>query len=71
VTILDKSGRVVQQLGENTAQGVGTNRVPAEQWRTGIVFSPHGVAVNGHGDLFVSEFNVVGRMHRFNRQEAH
>ena len=68
VSVLDKSGRVVQQLGENTAEGVGTNRIAPERWRNGIVFSPHGVAVNGHGDLFVSEFNVTGRMHRFNRQ---
>jgi hypothetical protein len=68
LSILDKSGRVVRQLGENTAEEVGTNRIPPERWRTGIVFSPHGVAVDRHGDLLVSEFNVVGRMHRFSRQ---
>jgi len=26
------------------------------------------VALNAHGDLFVSEFSAFGRVHRFNRQ---
>jgi DNA-binding beta-propeller fold protein YncE len=68
VTVLDKSGAVVTRIGANTEQGVGTNKVPPEQWRPGFVLSPHGVALNAHGDLFVSEFSLFGRVHRFNRQ---
>ncbi len=68
VTVLDKNGAVVSRLGANTEQGVGTNKLPPEQWRTGFLLSPHGVALNEHGDLFVSEFNAFGRVHRFNRQ---
>jgi hypothetical protein len=68
VTILDKAGQVVTRLGTNTEPGVGGNQIKPEQWRTGVVTSPHGVAVNEHGDLFVSEFNVFGRVDRFNRQ---
>jgi hypothetical protein len=68
VTVLDKAGQVVARLGTNAETGVGTNQVKPEQWRPGIVVSPHGVAVNEHGDLFVSEFNAFGRVHRFNRQ---
>jgi hypothetical protein len=68
VTILDKSGAVVARVGANTEQGVGTNKVPPEQWRTGFVLAPHGVAVNARGDLFVSEFTAFGRVHRFVRQ---
>jgi hypothetical protein len=68
VTVLDKAGQVVARLGTNTETGVGTNQVKPEQWRPGIVVSPHGVAVNERGDLFVSEFNAFGRVHRFNRQ---
>jgi hypothetical protein len=67
VTILDKAGQVVTRLGTNTEPGVGGNQIKPEQWRTGVVTSPHGVAVNEHGDLFVSEFNVFGRVDRFNR----
>jgi hypothetical protein len=48
--------------------GVGGNQIRPDQWQTGVVMSPHGVAVNEHGDLFISEFNVFGRVHRFDRQ---
>jgi hypothetical protein len=67
VTILDKSGAVVQRVGANTEQGTGTNKIPPAQWKTGLVLSPHGVALNDHGDIFVAEFNAFGRVHRFNR----
>lgn len=68
VTILDKGGAVVARVGANTEQGVGTNKLPPDQWRVGMFVSPHGVALNGRGDLFVSEFSAFGRVHRFNRQ---
>ena len=68
VTVLDKAGSVVARVGANTEEGVGTNRVGPDRWRTGLLLAPHGVAVNGHGDLLVSEFNTFGRVHRFNRQ---
>ena len=66
VTILDKEGKVVAHLGSNTEPGVGGNKVKPEQWRPGVVISPHGVAFNEQGDLFVSEYSVFGRVHRFN-----
>jgi hypothetical protein len=68
VSVLDKTGAVVARLGTNTGEGVGTNQLKPELWKPGIVVSPHGVAVNDRGDLFVSEFNMFGRVHRFNRQ---
>jgi hypothetical protein len=68
VTILDKNGAVAARVGTNTEQGVGTNKIPPAQWKTGLVLAPHGVAINDKGDLFVAEFNTFGRVHRFNRQ---
>jgi hypothetical protein len=68
VTILDKSGAAVERIGMNTDAGVGGNQIAPELWRLGTFGAPHGVAVNEHGDLFVSEFNAFGRVHRFNRQ---
>ena len=68
VTVLDKSGAAVSRLGMNTDAGVGGNQIPPELWRLGIFGAPHGVAVNDRGDLFVSEFNASGRVHRINRQ---
>ncbi len=68
VTILDKAGQVVAHVGANTAEGIGTNRVPPEQWRTGDVIAAHGVATNATGDLFVAEFSTFGRVHKFERR---
>ena len=68
ITVLDKAGQVAARFGTNTGEGVGTNQLKPELWQTGLVVSPHGVAINERGDLFVSEFNMFGRLHRFNRQ---
>jgi hypothetical protein len=68
VTVLDKNGAAVARVGANTEQGVGSNKLPPAQWREGFVLAPHGVALNGKGDLFVAEFSAFGRVHRFNRQ---
>jgi len=56
VTILDKAGKVVTHVGTNTGEGIGTNQVKPDQWKTGLVLSPHGVAINDRGDLFVSAY---------------
>jgi hypothetical protein len=68
VTILDKAGKVVRHVGTNTEEGIGTNRMPPEQWRTGFVVAAHGVATNAAGDIFVAEFSTFGRVHRFDRR---
>jgi hypothetical protein len=68
VTILDRAGAVVNRLGTNTAEGIGTNHVPPGEWRTGYVIAAHGVATNAEGDVFVSEFSTFGRVHKFDRR---
>ena len=69
VTVLDKEGKIVVQLGENTVPTeAGTNKTEPAKWRPGIVTAPHGVAFNDHGDIFVSEWNMFGRVHRYNVQ---
>ena len=68
VTILDKAGNVVTHVGSNTQEGIGTNRVPPDQWRTGYVIAAHGVATNAQGDIFVAEFNTFGRVLKFARR---
>ena len=66
VTLLDKSGKVVKQLGHNkNPKEVGTNRTPRSAWRTGFVTAPHGVAFNASGDVIVAEYSNAGRVHRF------
>ncbi len=69
LSILDKAGKVVLKLGSNSAADeVGTNATPPAKWRPGIVTAPHGVAFNAKGDVFVAEYSLAGRVHRFNRQ---
>ena len=69
VTLLDKGGQVAGTLGENTvADEIASNRTEPSKWRSGIVTAPHGVAFNARGDLFVSEFNLAGRVHHFAAQ---
>jgi len=66
VALLDKTGHVAGVLGENTADDeIASNRTEPSRWRPGIVTAPHGVAFDAQGDLFVSEFNLFGRVHRF------
>ena len=68
VTILDKAGKIVAHLGTNTVEGIGTNRVPPQLWRTGYVIAAHGVATNADGDVFIAEFSTFGRVHKFDRR---
>jgi hypothetical protein len=69
VTILDKAGKVVAQFGANDhADETGKNSTPPDVWRTGFVTAPHGVAFDANGNVYVSEYNVFGRVHRFNRE---
>ena len=66
-TLYDKAGKIVAQLGHNTKPGeTATNRLPPAKWRPGYFSAPHGVAFNKTGDLFVAEYTVFGRIHRFN-----
>ena len=66
-TLYDKAGKVVAQLGHNTAPGeTATNKLAPAKWRAGIFSAPHGVAFNAAGDLFVAEYTIFGRIHRYN-----
>ena len=69
VSVLDKEGKVVARLGLNTTKGeTGNNSLEPAKWRPGFVTAPHGVAFNAAGDIFVSEYNKFGRVHRWNVQ---
>jgi hypothetical protein len=69
VTLLDKSGNVAARLGANSnADEVGTNKTEPAKWRPGIVTAPHGVAFDTKGNVYVAEYSLFGRVHRFDRQ---
>jgi DNA-binding beta-propeller fold protein YncE len=69
VSVLDKAGKIVTQFGANTNEAeTGTNKTEPDKWRPGIVTAPHGVAVDAKGNVYVSEYSLYGRVHRFKRQ---
>lgn len=69
VTILDKAGHVVVHFGENTHDNeTATNKTPPSVWRTGIFNAAHGIAFDAAGNLYVSEWSLFGRVHRFDLQ---
>ena len=71
VSVLDKAGTTVMVLGENTVEeDTNNNRTEPSRWKPGLFTAPHGLAFSAQGDLFVSEFNLFGRVHRFNRRAA-
>lgn len=68
VSVYDKKGNMVAALGTNDGKGLNnTARVKPEQWVDGLVNSPHGIAFDKAGNILVSEWNVYGRVNRFDR----
>jgi hypothetical protein len=71
VSVLDKAGAAVMVLGENTVEAdTNNNRTEPSRWKPGLFTAPHGLAFSPQGDLFISEFNLFGRVHRFTRRAA-
>jgi sugar lactone lactonase YvrE len=69
VTVLDKAGKVVAKIGTNTAADqAGKNTVEPAKWVTGMVTAPHGVAFDAKGNIYVAEYSLVGRVHRYDKQ---
>jgi len=70
VTILDKEGNIVQQLGDNPKpeQRANFGLEPA-MWTEGIVNSGHGIAFDREGNVIVAEWSKFGRIHKFALQK--
>lgn len=65
VAIVDRDYHLVASLGENLdGTQSGKYDVPRERWRTGIFNAPHAVAVDARGDIYVLEWNRIGRLHK-------
>lgn len=66
VTVLDKAGNIVAQVGDNPNEKQRANfDLPPDQWKEGICNSPHGAAIDKQGDLIVSEWSKFGHLHKF------
>jgi hypothetical protein len=63
VIITDKAGRIVATLGDNPdPKQWAAFKLPPEQWRDGIFIAPHGAAFDAAGNLFVQDWNYLGRL---------
>ena len=66
VTVLNKEGKIVAQIGDNpnAKQRANFNLPPAE-WTEGICNSPHGASFDKEFNVIVSEWSKFGRVHKF------
>jgi len=68
VTVLDKDGNIVAQVGDNPNEKQRANfGLPQDQWKDGICNSPHGASIDQDGNLIVSEWSKFGHLHKFTR----
>jgi len=68
VTVLDKDGTIVAQVGDNPKADQRANfGLPQDQWKDGICNSPHGASIDKDGNLIVSEWSKFGHLHKFSR----
>jgi len=66
VTVLDKEGNIVAQVGDNPNEKQRANfGLAPDQWKDGICNSPHGASIDKHGDLIVAEWSKFGHLHKF------
>ena len=69
VTVLDKEGQIVAQIGDNPNEKQRANfKLPPEQWKEGICNSPHGASIDQDGNLIVTEWSQFGHLHKFVRR---
>ena len=68
VTVLDRSGAIVAQVGDNPNEKQRANfGLPQEEWKNGICNSPHGATMDKQGSLIVAEWSKFGHLHKFVR----
>ncbi len=66
VTVLDKKGVIVAQVGDNPIESQRANYgLPSDQWKDGICNSPHGASMDKDGNLIVAEWSKFGHLHKF------
>lgn len=68
VTIFDKQMQLVTHLGDNSNPDLrGDYNVPKEKWKDGEFTAPHGAAWDHDGNLYVMDWNVLGRVTKLKR----
>lgn len=68
ISLVDGENRVAAHLGDNPDESLrGQNHVPAEKWKDGEFLSPHCAAWDSKGNLYVMDWNFLGRVTKLAR----
>ena len=68
VAITDKAGKVVVGLGDNPDKKQwAAFKLEPQFWQDGIFIAPHGCAFDKAGNLYVEDWNFVGRLTKLKR----
>jgi DNA-binding beta-propeller fold protein YncE len=63
VVILDKTNTIIAVLGNNPDPAKGANyNIPQDQWVEGAFSGTHGSYWDKHGNLYVQDWNISGRI---------
>jgi DNA-binding beta-propeller fold protein YncE len=77
VTILDENDRLITHLGDSPAFELPGSpkekipdwpNIPRERQKAGEFISPHGACVDSHGDIYVGEWVIDGRLTKLVRR---
>jgi DNA-binding beta-propeller fold protein YncE len=70
VTVLDKNGNIVAQIGDNPVVSQrGNYGLSPDQWKDGICNAPHGAVIDKNGNLIVTEWSKFGHIHKFSLEK--
>jgi hypothetical protein len=68
VTLFDAENKLVAHLGDNPDEAKrAQNGVPLEQWKDGEFLSPHSARLAPNGDIYVVDWNFLGRVTKLRR----
>jgi hypothetical protein len=68
ITILNAKNEVLTHIGDNPNEGLrAQNGVPREQWRDGCFTAPHFAKWDAQGNLYVLDWNYLGRVTKLER----
>lgn len=68
ITLLDGANKVIEHLGDNPDESLrAQNGVPREKWKDGEFISPHCACFDSKGDIYVVDWNSLGRISKLKR----
>jgi len=68
VAIIDGANKVVATLGDNPDKKQwATNKNAPDTWKEGLFNAPHGISYDHQGNLLIEDWNLSGRIYRFNK----